>query len=224
MFSKKSRKADLEKWRSALFFTGLLASTSVVLCAFEWRKPILTELVGADNPYTYLPDEVILTSSPEKPKPTPPPPPKAIDVKDLVAFQQKDDFLDFPAMAGSIHDEPVVSDIPIIVEYYDEPVILIPDVQPEFPGGMGELYNFLKKELKYPAMARDANIQGKVYIQFVVDKDGKISDIEVLRGLSGGLEQEAVRVVKAMPAWTPGKHRGKAVKVRYVLPISFILG
>jgi len=78
-------------------------------------------------------------------------------------------------------------------------------------------------KIREPAMAKDAGIKGKVYVTFVVDKDGSIADVKVLRGIGGGCDEEAMRVVKGMPRWSPGKQRGKAVRVQYNLPINFIL-
>jgi protein TonB len=97
------------------------------------------------------------------------------------------------------------------------------ETEPEFPGGKQAMYQFIIKNVKYPQLAVDSNISGNVYVQFVVDTVGKISDVKVARGVHYLLDAEAVRVVKSMPNWIPGKIRGKAVKVRYYLPINFKL-
>ena len=94
---------------------------------------------------------------------------------------------------------------------------------PGFPGGEEELFRFLGKNIKYPAMAKDAGIKGMVYVNFVVWIDGTIKDVKVLRGIGGGCDEEAMRVVKSMPKWKPGKQRGKTVPVSYNLPIRFTL-
>src|SRR5690606_3495964 len=94
---------------------------------------------------------------------------------------------------------------------------------PGFPGGEEALFKFLGDNIKFPAMAKDAGITGTVYITFVVKEDGSVQDVRVLRGIGGGCDEEAVRVVKAMPKWNPGKQRGKAVRVQYNLPIIFTL-
>ena len=94
---------------------------------------------------------------------------------------------------------------------------------PEYPGGLEAMYKFLNDNMKYPKKARKKRIQGKVYVQFVVDRDGSITNVEVLRGIGYGCDAEAVRVVKLMPKWKSGKQRGKFVKVRYKLPITFKL-
>lgn len=91
--------------------------------------------------------------------------------------------------------------------------------QPEFPGGTEALYKFIGKNFKYPEASRAANSQGKVYVSFVIDKKGKITDVKIVRGVDEWLDAEAIRVVKKMPKWKPGKQRGKKVKVRYNLPI-----
>ena len=94
---------------------------------------------------------------------------------------------------------------------------------PSFPGGEAKLFQYLGENMKYPAMARDAGITGVVYVTFVVKEDGKIDGVRILRGVGGGCDEEAIRVVKSMPRWTPGKQRGKSVRVQYNLPIRFVL-
>ena len=94
---------------------------------------------------------------------------------------------------------------------------------PEFPGGVEAMYKYLAQNIKYPQLARENNITGKVYVEFVVEKDGSVSNVKVLRDIGGGCGQEAVRVVKSMPKWSPGKQRGKAVRVQYRLPVNFNL-
>lgn len=82
---------------------------------------------------------------------------------------------------------------------------------------------FLRDNIKYPQIARESGIQGTVYVTFVVEKDGRVTDIRVLRGIGGGCDEEAVRVIKAMPRWQPGKQRGKPVRVQFNMPIKFTL-
>ena len=95
--------------------------------------------------------------------------------------------------------------------------------QPQFPGGTKELMTFLGKNIRYPVIAQENGIQGRVILQFVITKEGKVADIKIMRSVSPELDEEAVRVVKAMPAWTPGKQDGQAVNVRYTLPVTFKL-
>lgn len=99
----------------------------------------------------------------------------------------------------------------------------MPEIMPEFIGGADALDEFIKQNIKYPAEAKEAGIQGKVYVQFIVEKDGSVTNVIVRRGANKLLDAEAVRVVKLMPAWKPGTMRGKKVRVRYTLPISFML-
>ena len=111
----------------------------------------------------------------------------------------------------------------IIEEPVEETPFLIVEQMPQFPGGEEALFAYLNKNIKYPAMAKENHITGTVYISFVVRSDGKISDVKVLRGISGGCNEEAIRVVSSMPEWKPGKQAGKSVPVSYNLPISFKL-
>ena len=96
-------------------------------------------------------------------------------------------------------------------------------ISPIFPGGEEARLNYLKENLKYPVSARDSNIQGTVYVSFAVEKDGRISDVKVMRGIGGGCDEEAVRVVKMMPKWKPAEQGGKIIKYEYTLPIEFSL-
>jgi protein TonB len=109
------------------------------------------------------------------------------------------------------------------VDNTEPQIFTIVEEMPSFPGGEAELFKYLNKNVKYPQMAQDAGITGVVYLTFVVDENGKVKDPKVLRGIGGGCDEEAIRVVKSMPAWEPGKQRGKAVRVQYNLPIRFTL-
>ena len=94
---------------------------------------------------------------------------------------------------------------------------------PVFPGGLSGLYKYFKDNLKYPSLAKESGISGKVYITFIVETDGNVSNVEVLRGIGGGCDEEALRIVSQMPQWEPGRQRGTAVRVLYTVPIKFSL-
>jgi len=102
-------------------------------------------------------------------------------------------------------------------------VFTVVDVSPSYPGGQTELYKYLGPAIRYPQAARDAGIQGTVFITFVVEKDGRITNANVLRGIGGGCDEEALHAVNGMPAWTPGEHKGQKVRVRYTLPVKFTM-
>jgi len=106
----------------------------------------------------------------------------------------------------------------------DEHIIFdVVEDQPEFPGGDEARMKFLRDNIRYPTIARETGIQGTVFITFVVERDGSITDVRVLRGIGGGCDEEAIRVVRMMPKWNPGKQRGRAVRVQFSMPIRFIL-
>ncbi|PKP03284.1 MAG: energy transducer TonB [Bacteroidetes bacterium HGW-Bacteroidetes-6] len=97
------------------------------------------------------------------------------------------------------------------------------EIQPEFPGGIDSLMRYLGSNIRYPIKARKKNIEGSVFISFIVEIDGSISNVKCLRGIGGGCDEEAIRVVSAMPNWEPGYQRGKPVRVQFNLPIRFVL-
>jgi protein TonB len=104
-----------------------------------------------------------------------------------------------------------------------EDVFTVVEQMPAYPGGEKALNDFFAKNLKYPVLAKEQGIQGKVWLGFVVGKDGTISNVEVIRGIGGGCDEEAIRVVKLMPKWTPGYQSGRPVIVKFRFPINFTL-
>lgn len=105
----------------------------------------------------------------------------------------------------------------------EETVFMVVETMPEFPGGEKEMYKFIIKQLEYPRIAREEGIEGKVFVQFVVNKEGKVTKAKVLRGIGYGCDREALRVVKKMPRWKPGTQQGKRVSVVFTLPFDFKL-
>ena len=110
---------------------------------------------------------------------------------------------------------------PSILQKFIDSIFEVVEESPSFPGGVAKLYEFLSKQLRYPEMAKENGIQGKVFVQFVVCKDGSIKDVKVIKSIHNILDKEASRVVKRMPKWSPGKQRGKAVNTKFTLPIKF---
>jgi protein TonB len=125
--------------------------------------------------------------------------------------------------APTIDENP--SELEIVEAPKEEKTFEMFDIQkpPSFPGGEAELFKFLQKNIEYPALAKENNIQGVVPITFVIGKDGSVTDVSILRDIGGGCGKEAVRVVKVMPKWVPGEANGNPVKVRYTLPVRFKL-
>lgn len=171
----------------------------------------------------------------EEPPPPPvePPPPVKIESVQFTQLEAVDEPVEEPpptqetlveTNAGTVTQEGEKGEEPPPpVEEAEPQVFTIVEEMPSFPGGEAELFKYLGRTVKYPPMAQDAGITGVVYMTFVVDEHGRVKDPKVLRGIGGGCDEEAIRVVKAMPAWEPGKQRGKPVRVQYNLPIRFTL-
>ena len=143
------------------------------------------------------------------------------------AVQNLEGMVVYAPTQKSEKDEVVVFDLPMEEvkqkEVKDEPIFQVVEEMPEFPGGLAEAMKFLAKNINYPVAAQQAKIEGRVIVQFVVEKDGSVSDVKVMRGVNSELDAEAIRVVSMMPKWIPGKQRGKAVAVKYTMPIMFRL-
>ncbi|MBP6619193.1 MAG: TonB family protein [Leadbetterella sp.] len=150
----------------------------------------------------------------------PPPPPEDMDGKAIsnktVEGNESDEMMS-PPPAPEI-TKTINIDIPD-----DQKVFVTVEQQPQFPDGEKEMYKFLSQNIHYPATAVRANVSGKVYVKFVVEKDGSIANIEIIKGIGFGCDEEAFRVIKSMPKWSPGKQNGKAVRVYFNMPIVYKL-
>ena len=223
MDSKKTPKADLENKKRIFLMTGLVIALGIVLVAFEWRTYERTVMDLGILEVDFIEEEDIPITRPETPPPPPPPEPsqELIIVDDDVEIEEE-----FMIDTEATVFTEVQEFTPIIVEeeeVEEEQIFTIVEDQPTFPGGDAALMQYLTNNLRYPTMAREAGIQGTVFVTFVVERDGSITDVRVLRGVGGGLDEEAVRVVRNMPRWTPGRQRGQAVRVQFNLPIRFVL-
>jgi len=158
----------------------------------------------------------------EKTVPKPPPPKVKLPTND---FKLVDDLPVEKPVSPSVDTAIIIDFSPVDLppEVITEGPILVADQMPTFPGGDEALFKFLADNIKYPRIAVDEGITGRVYVTFVVDKDGSINDIKLLQGLPGGCSEEAIRVLSKMPKWSPGWHKGKLVSVQYNLPINFLL-
>jgi len=222
METKKTEKADLEKKRGLFLQIGLVVSMALVLLAFEWRSYDRSAYSLGELKLEDIPEEIIPITKQEE-KPPPPPPPAPVEIKIVEDEKEIED-------EAKIEETEVTQDTKVEVievheEVVDEPEIFtIVEEMPEFPGG-GEsaLLKYLSSNIKYPPLARENNIQGTVYVTFEIDQNGKVKDAKILRGIGGGCDEEALRVVSAMPQWKPGKQRGKPVRVQYNLPVRFTL-
>ena len=222
---KKSPKADLENKKTVFMQIGLVVVLAIVLIAFEWS----TTDVDASQ-FDMLEDieaeeEIVpITRQEEVKPPPPPPPPKVTDVLNIVDDDVEiDEELDIEDTEID-EDTEVEFDLSLEEEETDDaPVFFIVEEMPEFPGGDVELRKYIAQSVKYPVIAQENGIQGRVYVQFVVGTDGKVTQVKVARGVDPNLDKEAIRVVQSMPKWKPGKQRGKAVKVSYTVPINFVL-
>lgn len=228
MKAKKNPNVSLEQRKGSYFAVGLLFTLAAVFCMFEYRSYDEQIIESLKSVKINLIEEEVIPVSQETPPP-PPPPPQATSQIEIVADEVIiEDELEIDDMEVEVDTEIdyVISDFnndDTEEEVIEEEIFTIVEEMPKFPGGIEALFSYLSKTLKYPAMAKDANIQGKVYVTFIVDRDGSIANAQVLRGIGGGCDEEAIKVVKSMPKWEPGKQRGKAVRVQYNLPINFIL-
>ena len=221
METKKNPKFDLESKRSTFFFYGLIVSMTLVLFAFKNGK----EVTAIDVPEMRNGEEITDIFIPptidrEVEKRVAPPVLKLFDKINIVENSSllPDPKIEFPE-PGDPYDLPVI-DAPIDTD--DAPLIFA-EQMPEFPGGTASLNKWLSRNINYPETAVNLGLHGRVYLNFVVDKNGSISDIKVTRGVDEILDKEAIRVISEMPKWKPGRQNGQPVKVAYNIYISFQL-
>ena len=224
---KKSPKADLEGKKTSNLLIGAILTLSVLFIGFEWseRDKKVTTDTGIET--LVFEEEIIPITEQEQPKQAPPPP-EAPKVEEVLEIVENDaDVQESTIQASDDTQQAVeVKYTPVEVEeeeVEEQQIFQVVEEMPEFPGGMGECMKFLGKNIKYPTISQENGVQGRVIVQFVVNRDGSIVDPVVVRGVDPYLDKEALRVISTMPKWKPGKQRGKAVRVKYTVPVMFRL-
>ncbi len=224
---KKSPKADLEKKRTLFWELGLIVALGLVWLMFNWsQKPKKVDEVKYAMDQE-LEEDVVITKQDVPPPPPPPPPPPKQQVADVIEVTtEKLDVKEEIRVDAEAKEEEVVEvqEIKEEEEVVEEQTVFVRvEKMPKFPGGDKALLEYLSKHINYPQVAADNGVQGKVYLKFVVEKDGKVGEVQVLRSPDKLLEKEAVRVVKTLPTFEPGMQRGKPVRVWYQVPVTFRL-
>jgi len=224
---KKSPKADLENKKSLFIEIGLVISLALCLLAFKWTTKITEASSLGTMEEQQVEDEIVpITRVEEVKPPPPPPPPKVIEVLNIVNNDADiDDELEIDDTEAD--NNTVIEVAPVIQQKKEEEeesqVFFIVEDMPEFPGGEAALRKFIANSVNYPVIAQENGIQGKVYVNFVVDTHGNVTNAKIARGVDPSLDKEALRVINNLPKWKPGMQRGKAVRVSYTVPISFVL-
>ena len=220
---KKSQQASLEDKKLTYVLVGLVFVLSVCYVAFEWTEKEVTKYEVTDMEFAFEEELDIQQTQQETTPPPPPPPVKEVEVLNVVEDDVETETIEISSEDNNTDTVTIAP--PVQVEEEDEEVVfMIVETMPEFPGGQQALFKYLSENVKYPAIAQENGIQGRVICQFVVNKDGAIVDVEVVRsGGDASLDKEAMRVIKSMPKWKPGMQRGKAVRVKYTVPVNFRL-
>ena len=226
MHIKKSEKASLEKDKLVYALMGLVLVLSLCYVALEWAQAEVREAAVAKNEEAIFEEELEEVVQTQQETLPPPPPPPAQEIEELTVVD--DDEETESIEINSEDDQAVEIEIapPAEVVEEEEPedvIFVVVESMPEFPGGAAAMYKFLSENIRYPVIAQENNIQGRVICQFTVNKDGSLVDVEVIRQVDPALDKEAIRVIKAMPKWNPGKQRGKPVRVKYTIPVNFKL-
>jgi protein TonB len=227
MKQKKSSKASLEDKKIFFLLMGFVMVLSLVYIGLEWTNTQVTVYEVVDLSFLEEDelDDVIQTTQQETPPPPPPPEPDVIEALNIV-----EDDVETTTIEINTEDDkkeavsiqaPVAA--PVIQEEDEEVIFQVVETMPQFPGGDAAMMKYLRDNIRYPVIAQENGVQGRVTCQFVVNRDGSIVDIEVVRSVDPSLDKEAIRVIQSMPKWKPGQQRGKPVRVKYTLPVNFRL-
>jgi len=222
---KKQRQKQYEERRPLFMMIGLSLSLLLTVIVFNWKTYDKTALVDLGNVEGDF-EEIIEVPTSLQP---PPPPPQKVEVFEI---KEVDD-------EQVIEEVEINLDVELTEEMQVQDVIYAPEIEPEeevaeeifqivedqpsFPGGISGFYKYVSDNIEYPDIAKRLDISGRVYVRFVIEKDGSITDINVVKGIGGGCDEEAVRVLEGCPKWIPGKQRGRNVRVYMTVPILFIL-
>lgn len=222
---KKSPKSDLENKKSVFFILGLSLVLGVLLLSFEWTSgEVEIQDLGSlqDMEVEFEEPPITRQDEPEPPK-MDQPKPKVIEQIEIVEDEAEVEEVEIKDTEIDEDTEVVMVEVQEEEEEVEEEIFVVVEDMPEFPGGMLELRKYISNNLEYPEIAREMGIQGRVIVQFIVGKDGKVSNAVIARSVDKALDQAALKVINSMPAWKPGKQRGAPVKVKYTLPVSFVL-
>jgi protein TonB len=225
---KKSPKADLERTIGLGLLMGLCLGLATLFVGFEWSNSEVS-IVTSEGVADIIAEEEVEITRPEDTPPPPPPPPAPAVVEVLQVVDDNVKLADIDIASSEDDSKAAQTQVytpPAVVEEEEESaqqIFTVVEEAPEFPGGQTELLKYLSKNIKYPVIAQENGIQGRVTVSFVVNRDGSIVDAEVIRGIDQSLDKEALRVVNSMPKWKPGKQRGKPVRVKYTVPVTFRL-
>ncbi len=220
---KKSPKADLQNKRGLLLEIGLIISLGLVILAF-WYTPKERTIEKFDQEVVVIEEDLTeITRQDQKP----PEPPKKVEVKviaDLLEVVTNDtkittevSFTEFDENTEVIQQVEVVEE-----EIEDDQPFLVAETMPSFQGGdLNTFRNWVQQNVRFPQIALENGIQGRVVVTFVIEKDGRLTNIEVLQTPDRSLSDEAIRVLSKSPKWSPGKQRNQPVRVKYTLPVDF---
>ena len=227
METKKTPKANLESKRPTWLLVGYVTVLAFMFVAFEWTRDIRVDTSGRINENVFEQDmEIPLTRQPEL---TPPPPPQVTPINDVLTIIDDDATAEETNFASleETGEDVVIKHIPVTVDeevVVEDDIFVVVEENPQFPnGGKAGLLQYLGKNIKYPTIPQENGTQGRVTVQFVVNKDGSIVDVKVIRGVDPYLDKEAVRVISTMPKWIPGKQRGVPVRCKFTVPVTFKL-
>lgn len=225
MEAKKTDKADLTKKSTFFFSIGLLVTLGITFMAFEWKSydEKMVELQGKN---TNVFEEMIEVPPTEQP----PPPAPVIQQPQIVEVPDEEEIKEDIQLKFDVEvtEETKVEQVvvaPVVEEKEDvDQIFSVVEETAEPKGGMPAFYKYVSEKMKYPAQARRMGVEGRVFVEFVVNRDGSIVDVKAIKGIGAGCDEEAVRVVQSAPSWKPGKQRGKPVRQKMVIPIIFKLG
>ena len=225
---KKSDKANLDKKRGLFIEIGLLVSLAVVFLGFEWKTAPRQEATMVASVQATVEEEIIpITRQDETPPPPPPAPPQVSDILDIVAddVQVDNDIVIDVETNESVAIDIVEFQEQAVEEVEEEEVFTIVEDMPLFNGKPAEegFREYVGKNTQYPAVAQENGISGRVFVEFTINQRGELVDAKVIRPVDPSLDAEALRVIRSSPKWTPGKQRGKTVKVKYTFPVQFKL-
>jgi protein TonB len=198
---------------------------SICYVAFEWTEKEVTKYEVTDTEFFFEEEIDIQQTTQETPPPPPPPAVQEVEVLNVVEDDVETETIEINTEDDKDVEVVIAPPVEAPVEEEEEEVIfVVVESMPEFPGGQQALFKYLAENVKYPVIAQENGIQGRVICQFVVNKDGSIVDVVAVRS-SGepSLDKEAIRVIQSMPKWKPGKQRGKPVRVKYTVPVNFRL-